>query len=312
MLDLSHTTRDAIVEHARQHAPEEACGVVLGTPNGETGRERYVPCENIAADRTAAFEIDAGFMAEARASGELRAIVHSHPHGLDGPSKTDMAQAAEDDVPWGIPYSPGDPLPIRPHIPGGTYTLPGHVHGFATVSIEEGATRIDAISATLALPIRTIGKLKLLAKIHPPLLERFELVAVTQALAAAAGAVFAPAIAAVTLGLVGPTAFTGRTGRGPSSSSTSAAGCQYIRISLPAGSLRPVRVIRSFCSWLIMAVSSFRSREDYCRTPMAGCRTFVRRHVPAIENLSTASREARRHKSAGRRDVFRRTTCVFR
>jgi MFS family permease len=46
-----------------------------------------------------------------------------------------------------------------------------------------------------------------------PLLERFELVAVTQALAAAAGAVFAPAIAAVTLGLVGPTAFTGRTGR---------------------------------------------------------------------------------------------------
>ncbi len=53
-----------------------------------------------------------------------------------------------DDVPWGIPYSPGDPLPIRPHIPGGTYTLPGHVHGFATVSIEEGATRIDAISAT--------------------------------------------------------------------------------------------------------------------------------------------------------------------
>ena len=43
------------------------------------------------------------------------------------------------------------------------------------------------------------------------------------------------------------------TGRGPCSSSTSAAGCQYIRISLPQGSLRPVRVIRSFASWLIMA-----------------------------------------------------------
>ena len=33
---------------------------------------------------------------------------------------------------------------------------------------------MDAISATLALPIRTIGKLKLLAKIHPPMLERFD------------------------------------------------------------------------------------------------------------------------------------------
>ena len=31
---------------------------------------------------------------------------------------------------------------------------------------------MDAISATLALPIRTIGKLKLLAKIHPPMLEQ--------------------------------------------------------------------------------------------------------------------------------------------
>ena len=39
-------------------------------------------------------------------------------------------------------------------------------------------------------------------------------------------------------------------------SSTSAAGCQYIRISLPHGSFAPVRVIRSFCSWLIMAAFS--------------------------------------------------------
>jgi MFS family permease len=46
-----------------------------------------------------------------------------------------------------------------------------------------------------------------------PLLHRFELVAATQALAAAAGAIFAPAVAAVTLGIVGPRAFTGRIGR---------------------------------------------------------------------------------------------------
>src|SRR4051812_24426629 len=47
------------------------------------------------------------------------------------------------------------------------------------------------------------------------------------------------------------------TGRGPCNSSTRAAGCQYIRISFPQGSLGPVRVIRSLASWLIMAVASF-------------------------------------------------------
>ena len=46
-----------------------------------------------------------------------------------------------------------------------------------------------------------------------PLIHGFALVAVTQALAAAAGAIFAPAIAAVTLGIVGPKAFARRTGR---------------------------------------------------------------------------------------------------
>jgi hypothetical protein len=46
-----------------------------------------------------------------------------------------------------------------------------------------------------------------------PLIHRFELVAATQALAAAAGAIFALAVAAVTLGTVGPKAFARRIGR---------------------------------------------------------------------------------------------------
>ncbi|MBI5128522.1 MAG: MFS transporter [Rhodopseudomonas palustris] len=46
-----------------------------------------------------------------------------------------------------------------------------------------------------------------------PLLQSFEAVAATQALAGAAGAIFAPAVAAVTLGIVGPRAFARRTGR---------------------------------------------------------------------------------------------------
>src|SRR5258708_28620983 len=34
---------------------------------------------------------------------------------------------------------------------------------------------------------------------------------------------------------------------------------QYIRTSFPHASFGPVRVIRSFCSWLIMAASPFRA-----------------------------------------------------
>jgi MFS family permease len=46
-----------------------------------------------------------------------------------------------------------------------------------------------------------------------PFIHRFEWVAATQALAGAAGSIFAPAVAAVTLGIVGPRAFGRRIGR---------------------------------------------------------------------------------------------------
>lgn len=46
-----------------------------------------------------------------------------------------------------------------------------------------------------------------------PLVPQFWLVAVTQALAGTAAAIFAPAVAAITLGIVGPKAFTARIGR---------------------------------------------------------------------------------------------------
>jgi MFS family permease len=52
-----------------------------------------------------------------------------------------------------------------------------------------------------------------LASLALPLVSSFEMVAVTQALAAVAGAIFPPAIAAVTLGIVGPRAFAARIGR---------------------------------------------------------------------------------------------------
>jgi MFS family permease len=52
-----------------------------------------------------------------------------------------------------------------------------------------------------------------LACLTLPFIAKFEWVAATQAVAGAAGAIFAPAVAAVTLGIVGPKAFAKRIGR---------------------------------------------------------------------------------------------------
>jgi len=71
---------------------------------------------------------------------------------------------------------------------------------------------IDRTTAKRALMV-TAAVLVTLSCITLPLIHRFELVAATQAIAAAAGAIFAPAVAAVTLGIVGPRAFARRTGR---------------------------------------------------------------------------------------------------
>jgi len=71
---------------------------------------------------------------------------------------------------------------------------------------------IDRSTAKRALMV-TAAVLVTLSCIALPMIHRFELVAATQAIAAAAGAIFAPAVAAVTLGIVGPRAFARRTGR---------------------------------------------------------------------------------------------------
>jgi MFS family permease len=71
---------------------------------------------------------------------------------------------------------------------------------------------IDRSTAKRALMV-TAAILVTLSCIALPLIHRFELVAATQAIAAATGAIFAPAVAAVTLGIVGPRAFARRTGR---------------------------------------------------------------------------------------------------
>jgi hypothetical protein len=55
-----------------------------------------------------------------------------------------------DEIPWGIPYNRGDAIPVRPHLPAGTYTLDGKVFGSATVVITETSdlTRMASMHIT--------------------------------------------------------------------------------------------------------------------------------------------------------------------
>jgi proteasome lid subunit RPN8/RPN11 len=85
---------DAIVEHARQEAPNECCGLLAGS--GGTIDE-CVRAANVKRSPTAYLIDPAGhFAALRRVRAEGRAILgayHSHPRSAAVPSPTDIAEA---------------------------------------------------------------------------------------------------------------------------------------------------------------------------------------------------------------------------
>ncbi|WP_460060629.1 TolB-like translocation protein [Streptomyces sp. YKOK-I1] len=57
-------------------------------------------------------------------------------------------QPVSDTVPWGTPYVPGAPVPVRPYPPQGTYTLRGKASGSARVDIvwDDAKTTVKTVS----------------------------------------------------------------------------------------------------------------------------------------------------------------------
>jgi [CysO sulfur-carrier protein]-S-L-cysteine hydrolase len=97
---LPRAVAEAIVRHARDERPNEACGLVVGSALADDGglATRYVACRNAAASpsRYTVHRDDLlGVIAELdRTGGELWGVVHSHVRTRAVPSATDIGEAA--------------------------------------------------------------------------------------------------------------------------------------------------------------------------------------------------------------------------
>jgi len=98
VLRIDRATYDAIVAHAREDHPDEACGVVAG-PEGSDRPERFLPMLNAARSPTF-YEFDSGDLLRLYRDMDSRdevpvVIYHSHTATEAYPSRTDISYASE-------------------------------------------------------------------------------------------------------------------------------------------------------------------------------------------------------------------------
>ncbi|CAG9177779.1 C40 family peptidase [Cupriavidus pampae] len=102
---MESETLRAIREHATADYPREACGLIVVVK----GRERYVPCRNVAVG-SEHFVLPAADYAAAEDMGEVIAVVHSHPDFPAEASQADLVACEASGLPWHILSWPADDL----------------------------------------------------------------------------------------------------------------------------------------------------------------------------------------------------------
>ena len=92
MIDIPLNIKQAIVNHAKEVWPEEACGFVV---NGN-----IIRCHNSHPLPLSNFAISANDYAKAETIGNIEAVYHSHPDGLNGFSTFDVEACKQINIPW--------------------------------------------------------------------------------------------------------------------------------------------------------------------------------------------------------------------
>jgi proteasome lid subunit RPN8/RPN11 len=107
----------ALQAHAQSEPAQERCGLLAGRDDGVI--TRVLHARNIAGDPATQYEIAPGelfqLMREIRGAGlHLLGIYHSHPHGANEPSRTDIARAYYPDAAYFIiSPQPHEERPVR-------------------------------------------------------------------------------------------------------------------------------------------------------------------------------------------------------
>jgi len=112
---VSARVLDDVVRHARLAAPEECCGILIGTCDLI---EDAKPARNVAERRQARYVIDPqdhfDALREARRRGlEVIGFYHSHPRSAASPSEVDRAEASYPDQLYLIIGLAADPADVR-------------------------------------------------------------------------------------------------------------------------------------------------------------------------------------------------------
>lgn len=95
---MNEENRAKALEHAKAEYPNECCGLLVVVK----GKERYVPCRNIAEDPRNEFTIAPEEYRATTWMGEIIAIVHSHVHIPPIPSDADRVACEASGMKWYI------------------------------------------------------------------------------------------------------------------------------------------------------------------------------------------------------------------
>ena len=90
--------KEAALVHAKDQDPKESCGLLLNIK----GKEKYFPCRNLSMTAFQCFIIDPEDYIKADNTGDIIAVVHSHPVTPPVPSQSDKGACEQSGLVWYI------------------------------------------------------------------------------------------------------------------------------------------------------------------------------------------------------------------